>query len=90
MTYKKLFIPENIGIHYILTEQLTDGLSNQVHSLRRSLQTVLPQSLTFLFQLTPELSNTVFLTKVHVVDVTGFIALKVQTIGTEIESINAS
>ena len=59
-----------------------------VHSLRRSLHTVLPRSLTFSFQLTPELSNTVFLIKVHVVDVTVFVALKVQTIGTEIESIN--
>ena len=59
-----------------------------VHSLRRSLHTILPRSLTFSFQLTPELSNTVFLIKVHVVDVTGFFALKVQTIGTEIESIN--
>jgi len=61
-----------------------------VNSLRRSLHTVLPRSLTFSFELTPELFNTVFLIKVHVVDVTGFIALKVQTIGTEIESINAS
>ena len=59
-----------------------------VHSLRRSLHTILPRSLMFSFQLTPELSNTVFLIKVHVVDVTGFVALKVQTIGTEIESIN--
>ena len=55
-----------------------------VNSLRRSLHTVLPRSLTF------EVSfNTVFLIKVHAVDVTGFIALKVQTVGTEIESINA-
>ena len=42
--------------------------------------TVLPRSLKFSFELTPELSNTVFLIKVHVVDVTGFIALKVQTL----------
>ena len=60
-----------------------------VHSLRCSLHTVLPRSLTFSFQLTPELSNTVFLIKLHVVDVTGFIALKVKPTGTEIKSINA-
>ena len=60
-----------------------------VHSLRRSLHTVLPsRSLTFSFQLTPELSNTVFLIKVHVVDLTGFITLKVKPNGTEIECIN--
>ena len=60
-----------------------------VHSLGRSLHTVLPRSLTFSFQLTPELSNTVFHIKVHVVDLTGFITLKVKPIGTEIECINA-
>ena len=44
-----------------------------VNSLGRSIHTVLPQSSKFLFELTPELLNTVFLIKVHVVDVTGFI-----------------
>ena len=44
-----------------------------VNSLRRNLHIVLPRSSKFLFELTPELLNTVFLIKVHVVDVTGFI-----------------
>ena len=48
-----------------------------VNSLRRSLHTNLPPSLKFSFQLTPELFNTVFLTKVHMVDLAGSIALNV-------------
>ena len=44
-----------------------------VNSLRHSLHTVLPRSAKFLFELIAELLNTVFLIKVHVVDVTGFI-----------------
>ena len=91
MIYKKLFIPENICIHYILTEQINGRtIKIMVTSLKRSLHTVLPRILKFLFELTLELLNTVFLIKVHLVDVTGFIVLKVQTTGTEIESINAS
>ena len=46
-----------------------------VNSLRRSLHTVLPRSLTFSFELTPELFNTVFLMKFNEVDVTGFIEI---------------
>ena len=46
-----------------------------VNSLRRSLHTVLPRSLTFSFELTVEPCNTVFLIKVHGVDVTGFIEI---------------
>ena len=86
---KKIFVPENICIHYILTEQINgQTFKRQIHS--EAVYTLVCHEV-WSFCLNWLLNfETVFLIKVHAVDVTGFIALKVQTIGTKIESINAS